>query len=371
MKLLFNNWNSIFETELKKSVEVRIICPFVSEHLIRKIRITIKPVNFRLITRFNLADFSCGVSSLEGLKFLAESGTQVFGIRDLHSKIYLFDNRTAIISSANLTNGGLRNNFECGVLTNDPILIEKLHLHFLDLERLAKKPLNTVQCEEWQVLLKSIKIVNSPFASLPDFGATELDIDEKKNYFIKFFGSADNRVSSQFSIRQQVEVSLCHYACCFSVAKRPNRFKAGDIVYMARMTKEPNDFAIFGKGVSIEYDRARDIASQIEIDVRPWKKNFPIYLRVKDSEFIDANLEDGVSMNSLIKALEYESFEITKKRYEEGERDINPRLSLSQQAYVKITNKAAQWVEKRFQQAIGNFQKLNDDFILKLPSSNL
>ena len=36
--------------------------------------------------------------------------------QNLHAKIYLFDNKKALITSANLTNNGLYHNFEYGVL---------------------------------------------------------------------------------------------------------------------------------------------------------------------------------------------------------------------------------------------------------------
>ena len=67
----------------------------------------------------------------------------------LHSKVYLFDNRAAIITSANLTNGGLIHNYECGLYINyDHILCELDH-YFENLKSLGGEIL-TIKCEQWQ-----------------------------------------------------------------------------------------------------------------------------------------------------------------------------------------------------------------------------
>src|SRR4051812_542662 len=107
MELYLKNWYSKLLLELEKTKQLRIVSPFVKEHVIRKIQGQFDFNNFELITRFNLRDFASNVSSLDGLKFSVEKGASVYGIKDLHSKIYLFDNRAAIITSANLTSGGL------------------------------------------------------------------------------------------------------------------------------------------------------------------------------------------------------------------------------------------------------------------------
>lgn len=50
----------------------------------------------------------------------------------LHAKVILVDNSTAIVTSANLTLGGLDNNFEIGLAINNPKIIENLLNEFED-----------------------------------------------------------------------------------------------------------------------------------------------------------------------------------------------------------------------------------------------
>lgn len=81
--------------------------------------------NIQIITRFNLNDFRSGVSSLVALRRLIENGAIIKGTKDLHSKAYIFDNRSTIITSANFTNGVFFNNFELGVkIKNDKDVVE-------------------------------------------------------------------------------------------------------------------------------------------------------------------------------------------------------------------------------------------------------
>ena len=48
------------------------------------------------------------------------------GIRNLHAKLYLFGSSRAIVTSANLTVSGLRQNSEFGVITDDPAAVAEL-----------------------------------------------------------------------------------------------------------------------------------------------------------------------------------------------------------------------------------------------------
>jgi len=50
----------------------------------------------------------------------------VASLRGLHAKVYVVDGRRAIITSANLTEGGLFTNYECGVLVDDDQIAAKI-----------------------------------------------------------------------------------------------------------------------------------------------------------------------------------------------------------------------------------------------------
>jgi len=370
MELYLKNWYDKLLDELTRTKKLRIVSPFIKEQVIRKIQGQFDFENFELITRFNLRDFASNVSSLDGLKFTLENGAKVYGIRELHSKIYLFDKRSAIITSANLTTGGLVYNYECGIFLTDTATIQNLHVYFNDLKIIAGRPLLIDRCKQWQQEITRVEeIINTKIPSLHDYGASQIQIDPDKHYYIKFFGTAKDRVPLTFTTKEEIDRALCHYACGFSINKKPRQIKDGDIIYMARMTRNSNDYAIFGKAEAMKFVEERDTATKNEIAQRPWKKNWPIYLRILNPIFIDGTMNDCVLLYDLIKALDYESFPSTKKRYDSGKRNISPFQSLSQQAYVKLTTTAVEWLEPRFQKALNRTGQVDENFIDSLPQT--
>lgn len=260
--------------------------------MIKDIQALFKFKDFELITRFNLNDFASNVSSLDCLKYSVEEGANVFGIQGLHSKIYLFDDRSAIVTSANLTDNGLKRNHECGIFTSDPTMVKTIIDHFNDL-KIAGKKLTITMCHRWQDELLKPGIVKPKSLELPDCGTVMPAVDEYKTYYVKFFGAAEYRVPLSFTVRGEIERALSHYACGFK--KQPSSSfkmsKDGDVIYMARMVT-PNDYAIFGKAEAIKFVAKRDKASKADIAERPWKEEYTNYLRVRNCTFVDATLND-------------------------------------------------------------------------------
>jgi hypothetical protein len=58
--------------------------------------------------------------------------TTVSSLSKLHAKVYIIDETVAVITSANLTYGGLKSNFEYGVLINDKTTIKTVKQDVLD-----------------------------------------------------------------------------------------------------------------------------------------------------------------------------------------------------------------------------------------------
>jgi HKD family nuclease len=58
--------------------------------------------------------------------------TTISSLERLHAKVYIVDNLLAVITSANLTNGGLRSNFEYGVVFDEPETIKNIKKDVLD-----------------------------------------------------------------------------------------------------------------------------------------------------------------------------------------------------------------------------------------------
>lgn len=127
-----NHRDAIIDAFEKAQQRIRIISPFVQETMTRYLAdATAKGISSQLITRFYREDFIKSVSSLTALKNLQTAGADIYALKDLHAKLYLFDDNVAIIGSANFTGGGFGNNVELSLYIEDEYdIIERLSKYF-------------------------------------------------------------------------------------------------------------------------------------------------------------------------------------------------------------------------------------------------
>jgi HKD family nuclease len=119
MTLLRGKWEQAFRQLLQQTEHnILIISPFIT----KRASVVLKPLldqqklSCRVITRRNLKDFYSGVSDYNALLELVNAGAQVKSLKGLHAKVYTFDAKLAVLTSANLTGGGLSNKHEWGLL---------------------------------------------------------------------------------------------------------------------------------------------------------------------------------------------------------------------------------------------------------------
>lgn len=124
-------FNTFFEMVESTKESLFLCSPFIkneiTEHLIKK---NPKNVKVDILTSFKLANFYRRSSDLEALRNFVQNNMTVKNLTSLHAKVYIFDKQKTIITSANLTNNGLRNNYEYGILINDPIQTQKVFEEF-------------------------------------------------------------------------------------------------------------------------------------------------------------------------------------------------------------------------------------------------
>lgn len=101
------------------------------------------------------------------------------------------------------------------------------------------------------------------------------------------------------------------------------------------------------------------------------KKNWPIYLRIKNPVFIGGKLGDCILLYDLIKALDYESFPTTIEKFQNGEKNINPKESLRRQPYIKLAEKAVEWLEPKFNRVLETIGSVPESYINSLPKSDI
>ncbi len=103
---------------LTKDVKlIEIVCPFISTAGIRWLLENKLPTTrVVVITELSVRGVISGVQSIEAIASLIEAGCEVYYLTsELHAKMYWFDQKEVLVTSANMTGNGLRRNFELGL----------------------------------------------------------------------------------------------------------------------------------------------------------------------------------------------------------------------------------------------------------------
>jgi phosphatidylserine/phosphatidylglycerophosphate/cardiolipin synthase-like enzyme len=126
-ELLRENWkNQLGELFHRASERVLISSPFVSQsgvdflvdHLPSSVR---DDGSVQVLANLSPQNIVQGATEPESLQQLHDtiSETVIHHLPGLHAKVYVADTQEAIVTSGNLTAGGLEKNYEYGVVTND------------------------------------------------------------------------------------------------------------------------------------------------------------------------------------------------------------------------------------------------------------
>jgi PLD-like domain len=290
---------------------LRIICPFIKVRPIVELLRTSQPPQFEVVTRFNLADFGSGVSDLAALRVILEAGGRGRGVRSLHAKVFLFGNTRAAVTSANLTSRGLEGNHEFGCVSEDDSFYQRGTQVFRSVVGSRcwigpnREPTRRMGGAGHSLLglrravrtggsatrLRSRRRPRSLTPPVVDGWPAE-----SGQAFVKFFGKSDDRLPWTFPAFEEVRRAGCHWACTYPRGKRPRQVADGDTLFTARLVKDPDDVLIFGRAIGMAHVEGRDDATTAKIDARPWKTEWPHYIRVHDGQFIAGPLAHGIRL---------------------------------------------------------------------------
>lgn len=125
---------------------LRITSPFIKSNVVSKLFEHIKQdVHIDVVTSCKLMNFYRRATDIEALSYIINKGGSLLNLQNLHSKVYIFDENKAIITSSNLTTGGLKNNYEYGIEISEHDLVKDITKDFDDLrndERTGKVELS-------------------------------------------------------------------------------------------------------------------------------------------------------------------------------------------------------------------------------------
>lgn len=371
-QLIDSDWRNVFKDAIKLGhPKLRIVCPFIKKSVAKLLLKNGNITHIQVITRFSLADFSDGVSDTSALRLLLEKGAQIRGVRNLHSKLYLFGENRAVVTSANLTEAALLRNHEFGFVAGDPGIITNCSDYFENLWLKAGNNLAVKKLDEWDKKIEDYLASGARASQRDKLGDEGVKADdaiapvitpprvaEASQAFVKFFGISSDRASLDLPIIKEVERAGCHWACTYPHGKRPRQVQDGAIMFMARLVKDPNDIIIFGRAVAMKHLPGRDDANAKDISIRKFKKDWPHYVRVHHAEFIAGMMDNGISLNQLMEALQSNSFCATKRNVAKGKGNFEPKRAYMQQAAVELASEGFAWLNDKLEEAFARYGRI-------------
>ncbi len=372
IRLVDTEWDiELSKALLADASELRIICPFIKAKALHRL-LSHQPCDVQVITRFSLTDIAVGVSDVAALRKLLNVGARIRGVRNLHAKLYLFGSTRVILTSANLTDAALTRNHEFGMVTEDAKIIAACRTYFDGLWQRCGPDLQHHQIDDWDKTLTRYRVLggrpNRPIG-LDDFGADAGISDpppvqvpavvvDATQAFVKFLGNANNRVPLSCPTIEQIKHEGCHWAVCYPASKRPRAVKDNAVIFIGRLVLDPNDIRVFGRAIGMRHEPGRDDATPDDIARREWKKDWPRYIRVHHAEFVEGTMENGVSLNKLMKTLGSTSFSSTKRNAARGEGNTDPRKAYKQQSAVELSSEGLMWLSEELQAAFDTHGKI-------------
>ena len=138
----------------KSANVVRIASAYVTEQdLLRA-----KAQKVRLLTSVLPMDVISGATSLEALSVLLKTGAQIKRLPDsprLHAKVYIFDDKHAVVTSANLTRNALDSNIEVGIEVSGNAV--NALVEWFDTQWNRAERISATQLADWELRIAGLR----------------------------------------------------------------------------------------------------------------------------------------------------------------------------------------------------------------------
>lgn len=135
MQTLPSPWDATFSRLVATaSRDILILSPYITQRPVETLLTILKrhhtdsTIRLRLVTDFSPASIAAGALDVSALVRLSEElpKASLTHLPRLHAKIYVADHAYAVVTSANMTDGGLSLNYEFGLCLRDPALVRKV-----------------------------------------------------------------------------------------------------------------------------------------------------------------------------------------------------------------------------------------------------
>lgn len=127
MNILGNDFERRFYNLVSSSnKKIKLCAPYVKSEIINNIYLRKNHgTKVDIISNFNIVNFYRKSSDLDAFMKIIKHKDRVFNNQRIHAKIYIFDDKYSIITSANLTNSGFKKNIEYGVFIEEENIVKE------------------------------------------------------------------------------------------------------------------------------------------------------------------------------------------------------------------------------------------------------
>lgn len=387
-----NHYDQILNLFDGTTKRIKIISPFLSESMARKLCDAIKKSNIEceFITRFYLEDMFAKANSMDALERMIDAGIKVYALKGLHTKLYLFDDDYGVLGSANFTAGGFKSNVELSLLMDmeDSILCE-LHSYFDDLltkikqskEGLVTKEVLAFARELYKETFDSKKgkvkttssfmygasldkktifgnpqdvsmelekckdekdIVNSMFRSLEQ----QEQILYDHTIWLKFDGEGNDRLEAKENFPMIAVHSNGGIWYLSNYPFKVHSVKEDDEIYLAALTtdtKGKNQPVIVGRGYLAAFQEENYVRDEW-IKEHSWMTRYPWYCVIKNAKVLDMPIEKGIPMDEIWDKLGSDTY---MSSFGRNETIAAVAKKHHQKAHIRLSGNAKDYIDKR------------------------
>lgn len=390
--LTTNHYEKIMDLFEGAQETVKIISPFISDSIAKKLCDIVKgsSIKCQFITRFYLEDMFAKANSIDAIEMMMQTGIEVYALKGLHTKLYLFDDCNGVLGSANFTAGGFKSNVELSLLMGqDDNILQELHTYFdtiiSQIERSDEGVITanvlSLAREKYKSLLSG-KQEKAQSRSTYVFGASlgkksklekyteiieELDrckgegdiihdifkgTEQKEQItldhtvWLKFDGEGNDRLDADEKFPMpSVKVNgrklyLSNYS--FKV----NSIKDGDEIYLAALTtdiKGKNQPVIVGRGHLMGFKNENYVTNDMinEID---WMSRYPWYCIISECSVLNTAIQNGVPLDEVWDKFGSDTYVASFGR---NEPLSSVAIKHHQKAHIRLSGNAKEYIDKR------------------------
>ena len=132
MQLITSPWTNVFDEFVRTAnSSLLIVSPFITKGPLQSLAEFLaqpKAMQVKILTNLEIDSMLQGATDPSALLDFCSAvpSTEVRHLPGLHAKVYIADDHSAIISSSNLTVGGLYKNYEYGILLSESSLVSAI-----------------------------------------------------------------------------------------------------------------------------------------------------------------------------------------------------------------------------------------------------